>query len=100
MNRFQPLILIWVYSVASWPYNNDIYERNSIAEDQLRGKEFQDPYKNSEYRVGSLNCTRKAECQALNYTTCFGVKLPYTITSLALVPELESQDEAQVSLRD
>lgn len=41
-------------------------------------------------------CRRKATCQPLNYTTCLGAKLPYTKTSLDLVPNLETQDRIMV----
>lgn len=41
-------------------------------------------------------CRRKATCQTLNYTTCLGAKLPYTKTTLELVPSLVSQEQIMV----
>ncbi|KAG8243117.1 hypothetical protein J6590_052374 [Homalodisca vitripennis] len=41
-------------------------------------------------------CRRSASCQTLNYTTCFGAKLPYTKTTLELVPRLETQEQIMV----
>lgn len=49
---------------------------------------------------GSRNleyCRQKATCQTLNYTTCLGAKLPYTQTTLELVPNLETQERILVS---
>lgn len=42
-------------------------------------------------------CQRPAKCQKLNYTTCFGAKLPYDSSTLDLT-DLKTQEEAQEKL--
>lgn len=44
-------------------------------------------------------CRRKATCQPLSNSTCLGAKLPYSSTTLELVPRLTSVDQITVSLR-
>ncbi|PSN54909.1 hypothetical protein C0J52_01651 [Blattella germanica] len=41
------------------------------------------------------DCRRAAQCQHLNYTTCMGVKLPYSSTTLDLVDSSRTQDRIQ-----
>ena len=41
-------------------------------------------------------CNRSAKCVPLKNTTCMGIKLPYSHTTLDLVDGLSSQDQAQV----
>ncbi|KAK9504914.1 hypothetical protein O3M35_009082 [Rhynocoris fuscipes] len=45
-------------------------------------------------------CKRPAKCELLNYTTCLGVKLPYSRTSLELVDGLTSQEQGQEQLKE
>lgn len=45
-------------------------------------------------------CKMPAKCIPLNYSTCMGMKLPYSQTSLDLIDELRSQEQAQELLRD
>lgn len=42
-------------------------------------------------------CQKPAKCEKLQYTTCFGVRLPYASTSLSLVPGVTNQDDVQVN---
>lgn len=41
-------------------------------------------------------CQKNATCERLKYSTCFGVKLPYSSTSLNLIPGVSTQDDVQV----
>jgi hypothetical protein len=41
-------------------------------------------------------CRHPAKCEPLNYTTCMGVKLPYSCTTLELVGDLSTQEQVQV----
>lgn len=43
------------------------------------------------------NCEKPAKCEALNYSHCMGVKLPYSSTSLDLI-DLPSQEAVQEKL--
>lgn len=99
------LCFLWV-QISSSPINNDGYPsfsaNNLIPGKQLRNKDFRE-YNETEESLNSLPpkpryCVTRAECVPLNYTTCLGIKVPYTRTSLSLVPDISSQEEAQVSL--
>jgi hypothetical protein len=41
-------------------------------------------------------CRHPAKCEHLNYTTCMGVKLPYSSTTLELVGDSSTQEHVQV----
>lgn len=76
---------------------------NLLSEKQLRSKDFRE-YDETEVSLNTrllrphyCHSLKKAECISLNYTTCFGVKIPYSKTSLSLVSEITSLEEAQVS---
>ena len=43
-------------------------------------------------------CRRPARCQALNYTTCLGTRLPYQQTTLDLVDDARTQEDVQEKL--
>lgn len=44
-----------------------------------------------------IHCVRPAKCERLQNSTCFGSKLPYTMTSLALT-DSNSQEESREKL--
>ncbi|XKL60090.1 hypothetical protein PGB90_001106 [Kerria lacca] len=44
-------------------------------------------------------CQKNATCERLKYSTCFGVKLPYSSTSLNLIPGVSTQDDVQEKLQ-
>lgn len=46
-----------------------------------------------------IHCVRPAKCERLRNNTCFGSKLPYASTSLALTDSM-SQEESQQKLQD
>lgn len=46
-----------------------------------------------------VHCIRPAKCERLRNNTCFGTKLPYSLSSLALTDSM-SQEESQQKLQD
>ena len=93
-------------NVLSSSVSNEGYQSfsasNLVHGKQLRNKEFRE-YNETEEGPNPRSlklryCVTRAECVPLNYSTCFGVKVPYTRTSLGLVPDVTSQEEAQVNL--
>jgi len=52
------------------------------------------------YPIGELipisTCRRSAKCVPLSKNTCMGTKLPYTFTTLDLIPERITQDIVEV----
>ncbi|XP_065218384.1 protein smoothened [Planococcus citri] len=99
------LFIHWTF-VSSAPSNNDGYPsfspNNLIPGKQLRNKEFRE-YNETDEGISSRPlkpryCVTRAECIPLNNTTCLGVKVPYTRTSLGLVADISTQEEAQERL--
>lgn len=66
-----------------------IYERNEIIEND-RGESLY-PYDLRSYS-NSVECRRPATCVKLEYNTCMGTVLPYTMSTLDLLPEGTTQD--------
>ncbi|XP_076675288.1 smoothened, frizzled class receptor [Andrena cerasifolii] len=46
----------------------------------------------------SLNCRRRATCVEMQKSTCMGTRLPYTTTTLDLIPKHMSQDDIEERL--
>lgn len=67
-----------------------------------------DRIKDSSYLLGrypirelpsdSFNCHRHAKCVEIQKNTCMGTRLPYTTTTLELIPEHITQDIIEVLL--
>lgn len=45
---------------------------------------------------GRDNCIKHAKCIKLNRNICMGTRLPYSYTTLSLIPEVETQDIVEV----
>ncbi|XP_008551333.1 protein smoothened isoform X2 [Microplitis demolitor] len=73
-----------------------IYERNEIIEND-RGESLY-PYDLRSYS-NSVECRRPATCVKLEYNTCMGTVLPYTMSTLDLLPEGTTQDLIAEQLR-
>ncbi|KYM89276.1 Protein smoothened [Atta colombica] len=71
---------------------------NSMWKDMGRHQRIKDPnYRLDRYPIGELSpdisaCRRPAKCVQLSKSTCMGTKLPYTFTTLDLIPEHVTQD--------
>lgn len=55
-----------------------------------------DRYPAGELPSDSSNCRRQAACVEMQKSTCMGTRLPYTTTTLDLIPEHMSQDDIEV----
>lgn len=55
-----------------------------------------DRYPIRELPSDSLNCRRPAKCVEMQKSTCMGTRLPYTTTTLDLIPEHVTQDVIEV----
>lgn len=55
-----------------------------------------DRYSIRELPSDPLNCRRPAKCVEMQKGTCMGTKLPYTTTTLDLIPEHVTQDDIEV----
>ncbi|KAK0179934.1 hypothetical protein PV327_005631 [Microctonus hyperodae] len=59
-----------------------------------------DRYPIGESPADSANCKRSVKCVKMKYNTCMGTPLPYTMTSLDLIPEPITQEVVEERLRD
>ena len=75
---------------------------NSMWKDMSRHQRIKDPnYRLDRYPIDELSpdisaCRRPAKCVQLSKSTCMGTKLPYTFTTLDLIPEHVTQDIVEV----
>lgn len=94
MNRSLLLVIL----ISIWyPVYGDNFDSSVISlagEDAFKSKESHDSV--SRNMVQSKYCRKPATCEKLKTTSCYGVKLPYTSTSLDYAPDVENQDDVQV----
>ncbi|XP_076232442.1 smoothened, frizzled class receptor isoform X2 [Calliopsis andreniformis] len=57
-----------------------------------------DRYPIRELPSDPLNCRRPAKCVEMQRSTCMGTRLPYTTTTLDLIPENMNQDDVEEKL--
>ena len=90
------VIGVW-YPVLSDNYDSSI---SGLANEEASksGRESHDSV--SRNSAQTKYCRKPAICEKLKNSTCFGVRLPYTSTSLDYVADVENQDDAQVSLNE
>ena len=67
------------------------YEEHSYRRDRYPGEGLLSPQDGK-----GFYCKYPAQCQQLNYTTCMGLKLPYSLTTLNLALDSRTQEEIQV----
>ncbi|XP_011878776.1 PREDICTED: uncharacterized protein LOC105568029 [Vollenhovia emeryi] len=80
---------------------NENSENGTWEDVDLSRHRINDPnYLMERYPIGKLpdtsTCRRRAKCVPLSRNTCMGTKLPYTFTTLDLVPERITQDIIEV----
>lgn len=81
---------------------NDNGENSTWKDIDLSRHRIKDPnYLLERYPIGELSpdistCRRPAKCVSLSRSTCMGTKLPYTFTTLDLIPERITQDIVEV----
>lgn len=80
---------------------NDNGENNTWKDVDLNRRIIKDPsYLLDRYPIGESpnisTCRRPAKCVPLSKSICMGTKLPYTFTTLDLIPERVTQDIIEV----
>ena len=81
------VIGVW-YPVLSDNYDSSI---SGLANEEAlkSGRESHDSV--SRNSAQTKYCRKPATCEKLKNSTCFGVRLPYTSTSLDYIPDVENQ---------
>lgn len=90
-------ILFVVILIFHWPVYDFNFEPSIsglASEETLKSKESDSVSRNN---APSKYCRKPAVCEKLKNSTCYGVKLPYASTSITHVPDVESQEDVQVS---
>lgn len=90
-------------SIANDNDENSTTNQHIASEDvDLNRHRIKDPnYLLERYPIGELSpdissCRRVAKCVPLSRNTCMGTKLPYTFTTLDLIPERVTPDIVEV----
>lgn len=90
-------------SVANDNDENSTMNQHITSKDvDVNRHRIEDPnYLLERYPIGKLSpdissCRRFAKCVSLSRNTCMGTKLPYTFTTLDLIPERITQDIIEV----
>ncbi|XP_066597642.1 protein smoothened [Prorops nasuta] len=72
----------------------DLSPRHSIKDSSY----LLDRYPVGELPTDSVNCRRPARCIQMQKNTCMGTKLPYSTTTLDLIPEYTTQESVEEKL--
>ena len=85
------LIALWC-PVHHSQFSSSAHELSN--EEVLKNKESHNLVSNS--NTQAKYCRKPATCEKLKNSTCYGVRLPYTSTSITHISDVESQDDVQV----